>query len=327
MEVFMKKSIGVLKRSKDLRSLWPNEAFDFTKWLAKPENLSLLSEEIGLDLEPVETESTVGGYRVDIFAKTTGFDDESDEKRVIIENQLEITNHDHLGKLITYAAGKNADVVVWIVKEAREEHRNAIKWLNDHLYNDKKQKDIAFFLVEIDSVQIGDSALAPEFKVVEKPNNWAKTMRNIGTMTKNNKTKLNFWEQFAEFYQRKMDGNNKLFLNEFSADSPSSRHYCDLRFGEQYHFYLFTNSKRKLCGISVYTLNKDVYHKFLKHKSQIQKILGQNLIWHEGKKSCTIRWEVPKLWSKNEDTWPEVFEWYVSAALKYKEVFLAYTNK
>ena len=113
--------LGKIKRITDLRSVWPHEANSFTKWLAQEANLSKLGEEIGIDLVLEERESSVGGFSVDIFAT-----EENTGRKVIIENQLEETNHDHLGKLITYASGKGAEVIVWVVKRGRDEHRQAI---------------------------------------------------------------------------------------------------------------------------------------------------------------------------------------------------------
>ncbi len=126
--------LGQLKEIKDLRKVWPHEALDFTPWLAE-ENLALLSDTIGLEIAVDETESSVGDFNVDIYANETGTD-----RKIIIENQLEDTNHDHLGKLITYASGKSADIVIWVVKRARSEHRAAIEWLNNHT-----DENIAFF--------------------------------------------------------------------------------------------------------------------------------------------------------------------------------------
>ena len=113
-------NLGTLKEITDLRSVWPHEALNFTPWVA--ENVDLLGDAVGLDITVDETESSVGDFNVDIYATETGT-----ERKIIIENQLEDTNHDHLGKLITYASGKGADIVVWIVKRAREEHRAAIQ--------------------------------------------------------------------------------------------------------------------------------------------------------------------------------------------------------
>ena len=128
-----------LKQIKDLREIWPNEAKDFTPWLAKEDNLALLSETIGIDIVLEEKESPVGSFSLDIFAK-----EESTDRTIIIENQLEDTNHDHLGKLLTYAAGKDAKNIIWIVKAAREEHKAAIEWLNNNTVD-----GVGFFLVGV----------------------------------------------------------------------------------------------------------------------------------------------------------------------------------
>ena len=150
-------NLGTLKEITDLRSVWSHEALNFTPWVA--ENVDLLADAVGLDITVDETESSVGDFNVDIYASETGTD-----RKIIIENQLEDTDHDHLGKLITYASGKDADVVIWVVKHAREEHKAAVEWLNNHT-DDK----IGFFLCEIKLFQIGDSDIAPSFTVVERP--------------------------------------------------------------------------------------------------------------------------------------------------------------
>lgn len=122
----MKYNLDTLKKV-ELRDVWPHEALDFTKWLSQESNLAMLSSAVGIELELIETESSVGSFNVDIYAQEVGTG-----RKAIIENQLEDTNHDHLGKVITYAAGKGAEIVVWVVAHARDEHRQAIEWLNQH---------------------------------------------------------------------------------------------------------------------------------------------------------------------------------------------------
>ena len=148
----------------NIRDIWKHEQYDFSNWLSKEENIELLGNEIGLTLTDISKEVFVGGFKCDLVAK-----DETSGIKVIIENQLEATNHDHLGKIITYASGLEADVIVWIVKEAREEHRSAIEWLNNNTV-----KDISFFLIEIHAYKIGDSLTAPKFVIIEKPNDFLK---------------------------------------------------------------------------------------------------------------------------------------------------------
>mgnify|MGYP000935122418 FL=1 len=133
-----------------LREIWKHEALDFTNWLALDENLELLADTLGLTLVSAQTEVSVGNFSVDILAE----DDNGD--KIIIENQLEPTNHDHLGKLITYASGLGAETIVWVVSQAREEHAQAITWLNE-----KTNEDANFFLIEIEAWRIDDSSPAP----------------------------------------------------------------------------------------------------------------------------------------------------------------------
>ena len=157
------KQLGTITKV-DLRDIWKSEPRNFSKWLASDEGLMLLSDAVDMTLELKETESSVGSFSVDIYAVDT-----ASGSKVIIENQLEDTDHGHLGKIITYAAGKDAQAVIWVVKHARDEHRQAIEWLNGHT-----DDEVAFFLVEIEVWRIGDSLPAPVFNVVERPNEWAR---------------------------------------------------------------------------------------------------------------------------------------------------------
>src|SRR3990167_2968554 len=118
----MKKPLSRLNKV-ELRDVWGHEAIDFTNWLAQTENLDTLSEEIGVDIKFIKTEASVGKFSVDILAE-----EEASGRKIIIENQLEGTNHDHLGKIITYASGYDAEIIIWIVREAREQHQRAIEW-------------------------------------------------------------------------------------------------------------------------------------------------------------------------------------------------------
>ena len=159
-------TLGTLKEVTDLREAWPHEAHDFTPWLAK--NINVLGEAVGIDIAIEETESSVGDFNVDIFAS-----DADTGRKIVIENQLEDTDHDHLGKLITYASGKDAELVIWVVKKARPEHRAAIEWLNNHT-----DEGIGFILCEIKVYKIGDSDVAaPKFAIIERPNDWIKEMK------------------------------------------------------------------------------------------------------------------------------------------------------
>jgi hypothetical protein len=130
-------TLGKLKKV-DLKNEWKHEAYDFSKWLAQQENLDMLSDEIGIGIQLIEREASVGKFNVDILAQ-----EENSERKIIIENQLETTDHGHLGKIITYAAGYDAEIIIWIVKDVRDEHKKAIEWLNEH--TDEKNSWIKYF--------------------------------------------------------------------------------------------------------------------------------------------------------------------------------------
>jgi hypothetical protein len=153
----------------DLREAWPNEAQNFTPWLA--ENIDELGEALGMDLEVEQTEAPVGGYSLDILAT-----DLNSNRPVIIENQLEVTDHTHLGQLLTYAAGFDAGVIVWVTREFRDEHRQALDWLNQ-----RTGEDTQFFGVAVELWRIAGSPPAPNFRLASTPNGWRKSqVRSTG---------------------------------------------------------------------------------------------------------------------------------------------------
>lgn len=149
----------------DLRHEWPTEAQDFTPWLAGEENLTLLADTLGIDLELEAVEQNVGVFRADILCKDTLTD-----RWVLIENQLERTDHTHLGQLITYAAGLDAVTIIWVAARVAEEHRAALDWLNEITAS-----DVRFFALEVELWRIADSPAAPKFNIVCKPNDWTRT--------------------------------------------------------------------------------------------------------------------------------------------------------
>jgi len=180
-------TLGKLE-SIDPRKLWPMEAKDFTPWLAA--NLGMLGEALGLDLELVRMEAPVGSFACDIEARDTG-----SGRRVIIENQLSATDHGHLGQLITYAAGLDAGVIVWIAPEVREEHREAIDFLNRHT-----RETVDFFMIALEVISISGSPPAVVFRLAASPNAWAKTAAASASKTLTDKTVA-----YQEFYQGLMD--------------------------------------------------------------------------------------------------------------------------
>lgn len=304
--------LGRMTRITDLRSVWPHEANDFTKWLAEEDNLSLLGDSIGIELELEERESSVGSFSVDILAKENGTN-----RRVIIENQLEDTNHDHLGKLITYASGKGAEVIVWIVKKARDEHRQAIEWLNQHTDN-----NIGFFLLEIELWQIGDSKKAPRFNVVEKPNDWSKTMKTIEGMSETDLLKLEFWTGFNEAMN-----NNDEFTRKFRTCKAVPHHWYYLSIGSSaYKICLTINFKKYNIGADLYIDDdKSLFEKFKQHNDEISAMLHSDVEWREGgtKKACRIL-VTTNINPKKRECWEKAYNWLLGKATIFKEIASKY---
>ena len=305
-------NLGKLREIKDLRKVWPHEALDFTPWLAEEDNLALLSDAVGLEITVDETESSIGDFNVDIYATETGTD-----RRIIIENQLEDTNHDHLGKLITYASGKSADIVIWVVKKAREEHRAAIEWLNNHT-----DENIAFFLLEIKLYQIGNSDIAVKFEVMEKPNDWAKEIkRNTSNSTKL-QARYEYWVAFNEYAFQ--NGN---FAKSFNKRKASTDHWMSLSVGSSAcNISLLQIRKNNALAVEWYISdNKELYQKFFSHRGTIESEMGTELEWYElpNKKASSIR--VYKTIDYNDkEGWPQQFEWLMDMAAKMKRAFRKY---
>ncbi|WP_439525183.1 hypothetical protein [Marivita sp.] len=172
-----------------LRDAWRHEASDFTPWLAG--NIVHLSDAIGIPLELTGTEVAVESFSADILARNP-----MDDSVVLIENQLETTDHTHLGQIMTYLAGLEAQTVIWIAPQFREPHLSAIRWLNQHTAD-----GFSFFAVKARVVRIGDSPFAPIFEVVEKPNDWNRALRPVaerGSLQANR-------QQFFELLNRKLE--------------------------------------------------------------------------------------------------------------------------
>lgn len=185
--------IGRLKKI-DIRKLWKGEATDFTPWLAKEENIELLSETIGIELEVISEEKSVGPFRADILCKST-----IDDTFVLVENQLEKTDHNHLGQLMTYAAGLEAVTIIWIARKFTDEHRAAMDWLNRIT-----DEDIRFFGIEVEAFQIGDSMPAPLFQIVSKPNDWTKAVHSSqkqSSLTPTKEKNLEYWTAMKKYFE------------------------------------------------------------------------------------------------------------------------------
>ena len=284
----------------DLREVWADEAGDFTPWLASEENIALLSDAIGIDLEVEETEKRVGSFAADIVCREWGT-----EHRVLIENQFGETDHDHLGKLITYAAGLDAATVIWIAGNLREEHRAALDWLNDNT-----RKEVRFLGIEIKLYRIEDSLPAPKFYIVSKPNKWTKTARHSSKLER---IRLEYWTQFCELVEKR-GGPVKPAEPSDSWIRHSILPEFKLDMGD--------NSITKEIHVNV-TLTRrnheEVFTLLQNDKEEIEQEAEEKLEWHRNnyqiylkKYFCDIR---------DRESWPEQHDWLYEKLQLFHKVF------
>ncbi|MBR2744484.1 MAG: DUF4268 domain-containing protein [Clostridia bacterium] len=304
--------IGKLKEV-DIRELWKHEQYDFSDWLSKKDNIENLNEILGLTLVDISKETYVGAYRCDLFAK-----DETTGTKVIIENQLEISNHDHLGKIITYASGLDAKVVVWIVKEAREEHRSAIEWLNNNTNN-----KVGFFLIEIHAYKIGDSDPAPMFQIVEQPNDFIKNNKSVSkdeSMNKSQSQRLEFWNQFNDVVIERG--------KPFNVRKATTDHWYDVAIGRSdAHISITLVNRDSLIGVALYMPdNKDLYDKVVQKKEIIEDELGFNLSWErlDNYKASQIIYRIDGLNFDNHENYNSLMNQVIDKIIKMRDVFRKY---
>lgn len=271
------KQLGTLKRLNP-REVWENEPKDFTRWLRQ--NMDKLSEAIGLEIDITEQEGPIGSFIVDLVGK-----DLNSDRIVIIENQLEETNHDHLGKLLTYAAGKEADIVIWISTRFREEHQQALEWLNE-LSNEQT----SFFGIELEVLQIDNSQPAPNFKVVAQPNWWQKITSKAPPPPSEKQKK------YQQFFIK--------LLEELKSKSPGITHASRVSPGNWFAFaagrsgfsYSFSFAQDDRFRVELYidtgdkNRNKEAFDIFMKEKNELEKELGTTLSWErlDEKRACRI---------------------------------------
>ena len=305
-------NLSKLEEIKDLRTVWPHEALDFTPWLSQDDNITLLADSIGIDITVDETESSVGDFNVDIFASETGTD-----RKIIIENQLEDTNHDHLGKLITYASGKSADIVIWVVKHAREEHKAAIECLNNHT-----DDSVGFFLCEIKLYRIGNSEPAVKFEVIEKPNDWTKEIKKSESINETQQLRYDYWVAFEDYAFK-----NPTFAKNFKKRKPSKNHWLNFSIGSSAcHIAVSQIKQRNELDVELYISDDtELYNSLYENKTDIELTSGLSFDWRElpDRKASRIVLE-KSVQLENKNAWGSQFEWLIDVMVKMKTTFSKY---
>jgi hypothetical protein len=297
----------------DVREIWDKEDTDFTPWLAQEENIERLGLALGIDLIVVAEEEEVGPFRADILCK-----DEATEDFVLIENQLEKTDHKHLGQLLTYATGLDAVTIVWIAKEFNDEHRATLDWLNK--ITDEKHN---FFGVKIEILKIDDK-MAPNFKVISQPNDWSKSISSAASKISTNElsdTKLKYLEFNNQVCSTiKKNGSDKLKLKKAR---PQMWHTYPIgKYGT--HLAHVFNSRDKWLRAEVYMhKDKNIIKELSKEKEQIEKEFGEKLEWEFLPNRVASRIAIYRsdVYLEKEDQWKDYISWVIGKLEKLHDVF------
>lgn len=299
--------IGKLKKV-PLREIWQNEARDFTKWLA--DNIDTLNEVLETNFAVEGTERNVGDFFLDIVAE------DPEGGRVIVENQLEKTDHDHLGKVLTYLTNLDAKTAVWISSNPREEHIKTINWLNENTPD-----DVAFYLVKVEAVRIGESPAAPLFSIVAEPTQITKDIgREKKEYAERHHLRKEFWAQLLERAKSKTSLHSNI--------TPSIHSWIATGAGKSgtKYSYVITSDEGNVevyldSGKEYPTLNKERFDELYKHKDEIEKVFGEPLSWErlDKRRASRIAYRMNGAGLRHKDKWPEVQEKMVDAMIRLEK--------
>lgn len=304
--------------SVELRKYWPNEAEDFTPWLAREENLHILGKALGTELELEMQEKKAGPFRADILCKN------KDGARVLIENQLGKTDHVHLGQLLTYASVLEAEIIVWIAKKFTEAHQSALNWLNKAT-NDQ----LRFLGLEVQLWRIGNSPPAPRFNIVSKPNDWsrwiarqARSINGEGELSDFQKMQQDYWSTFQENALKVAGGPVS------PRETPEIRPYMRYAIGRS-GVLLRTRmvQRKKRIAAELYIANKDaeLFFKSLRdQRGEIEKEVGFKLTFeeHSDKNNCRIAVYLDDADPKDKNDWDRQHKWLAEKVNKLHGAFV-----
>jgi len=308
-------SIGKLEKV-SLREIWKNEAKGFTQWLE--ENIEVLNESLDLSLASVETESGVGTFAVDLLAE----DDNGNV--VVIENQLEKTNHDHLGKVLTYLTGLEAKTAIWICSDPRPEHSKVITWLNE-----ATPADISFYLIKVEGVRIEDSSPAPLFSIICAPSEEAKEAgQKKKEFAERHYKRMEFWEGLLVKSRKK----TKLHANI----TPGKWGYIGASAGKPGLAlnYIITKDRGDVelyidCGKGSEEENKKIFDTLYSKKQEIEKDFGGSLDWDrlDGKRASRIKASFTGIGLYDEDKWDALQDKMIDAMIRLEKALKRYIKR
>ena len=297
--------ISRLKRV-SVRDVWHNEEKNFTPWLK--ENIDILSEVLGMELSVIEQEAKVGRhFEADLLAEGPNGD------YVIIENQFGKSDHDHLGKLITYSTNLEAKTAVWICEDPQPEHIEAISWLNKNT-----PSDIAFYLIKLEVFQIEDSPPAPHLSIVSGPSEQIKRAGAIkGKLAERHVKRLEFWKQLLERSRSKTDlfsnisPSKECWISTGAGKTGLAYTYVILKNAARIELYIDTGDKNK---------NKQIFDELYKKRHEIESDFGEELEWQrlDDKRACRIAKTVENKGLWDVDDWPTVQDKMINAIVRFE---------
>ena len=296
----------------DLRRAWPYEATDFTPWLA--EHISELGDTLGLELELQSQEAPVGTFSLDLLASDTGTN-----RTVVIENQLEPTNHDHLGKLLTYAGGYDAHVVIWVAREFRDAHRQALDWLNQ-----RTDEDTVFFGVMVEVWTIDGSRPAPHFNTVAAPNEWRReAVRSVRAGKTSDRNR-----RYQTFFQALIDSMREQGFTKARKGLPQSWYLFSAGHAQRVQYgAAFAQGKRARIEVYIDNTDKDwnktLFEQLVEQKESIESELSEPLEWQRLENRRASRVAILRQGSIDDDdqTLTEISDWMIEKLLAFKRVF------
>jgi hypothetical protein len=293
------------------RVAWPNEARDFTPWLAA--NITKLGEALDMQLEVTAVEADVGDFCLDILAR-----DLNRDRPVVIENQFGATDHPHLGQLLTYAAGLDASAVIWVAEKIREEHREALEWLNR-----RTDAETHFFAVVVEVIQIDNSRPAFRFKPVVFPNEWQKAVRDSAEQQASPRG-----ESYRRYFQVLID------------ELREKHHFTGARVGQAQNWYSFTSgingfyygtsfAQGGRIRVEIYVdlgnldWNKATFDALFSQRDAIESKFGEPLEWErlDNKRASRIAVYREGTIDDHEERLAEIRVWAIERLLKFKRVF------
>ena len=301
----------------NLRDIWPNERKDFSPWLA--DNIGALGEALGMELELKDTEAAVGDFSLDLLAKDLG-----SGHTVVIENQLSQTDHDHLGKLLTYASGFNASTVVWIADVIRDEHKQTLEWLNQ-----RTDEETQFFGVVVEVIKIDDSSPAYDFKPVVSPSEWQKSKKRqiSGAVSARGAAYRNYFQSLIDELREK-------------------HKFTNAKIGQPQSWYTFSSGIRKIpfsanfaqggkVRTEIYVdvgdgvKNKALFDWLYKQKDEIHSRFGQELEWErlDDKRASRIAVYRDGSILSSEEELMNIKSWHIDNLLRFKKVFPPFVKK